>query len=126
MGGARGRGVRHLLRPSRRATDGTTARATSSSSSATTLDFGHLFQTSDTTWQAYNSYGGNSLYIGARCRVEPGAARYKVSYNRPFTRADDRAEDFVFNAEYPMVRWLERNGYDVSYRPASTPTAAAR
>ena len=24
-------------------------------------------------------------------------------------------EDSVFNAEYPMVRWLERNGYDVSY-----------
>ncbi|MEZ4683723.1 MAG: DUF6605 domain-containing protein [Caldilineaceae bacterium] len=24
-----------------------------------------LFQTSDTTWQAYNNYGGNSLYVGA-------------------------------------------------------------
>ena len=24
-------------------------------------------------------------------------------------------EDWVFNSEYPMVRWLERNGYDVSY-----------
>ena len=24
-------------------------------------------------------------------------------------------EDFVFNAEYPMVRFLEANGYDVSY-----------
>ena len=23
-----------------------------------------LFQTSDTTWQAYNEYGGNSLYAG--------------------------------------------------------------
>jgi hypothetical protein len=41
-----------------------------------------LFQTSDTTWQAYNSYpdtgsaqdGGYSLYTGAS----------KVSYNRPF------------------------------------------
>ena len=22
---------------------------------------------------------------------------------------------FLFNAEYPMIRWLERNGYDVSY-----------
>ena len=29
-----------------------------------------LFQTSDTTWQAYNSWGGNSLYTGA-----PAAAR---------------------------------------------------
>ena len=24
-----------------------------------------LFQTSDTTWQAYNTYGGNSLYVGS-------------------------------------------------------------
>ena len=44
-----------------------------------------LFQTSDTTWQAYNSYGGNSLYVGS-----PAGRAYKVSYNRPFiSRAGD-------------------------------------
>ena len=69
-----------------------------------------LFQTSDTTWQAYNRYGGNSLYTGS-----PAGRAYKVSYNRPFTTRDYASEDFVFNAEYPMVRWLESNGYDVSY-----------
>jgi Domain of unknown function (DUF4082)/Bacterial Ig-like domain/Bacterial Ig domain len=73
-----------------------------------------LFQTSDTTWQAYNIYGGNNLYIG-----EPGtdpARAYKVSYNRPFnTRVYDGATDWLFNAEYPLVRWLEANGYNVSY-----------
>jgi hypothetical protein len=69
-----------------------------------------LFQTSDTTWQAYNAYGGNSLYQG-----NPAGRAYKVSYDRPFTTRDDADEDWVFNAEYPMVRWLERNGYDVSY-----------
>ena len=70
-----------------------------------------LFQTSDTTWQAYNNYGGNSLYTGS-----PAGRAYKVSYNRPFnTRAVDGGQDAVFNAEYPMVRWLESNGYDVSY-----------
>jgi hypothetical protein len=70
-----------------------------------------LFQTSDTTWQAYNSYGGNSLYVGS-----PAGRAYKVSYNRPFnTRVVDGGQDWVFNAEYPMVRWLEANGYDVSY-----------
>jgi Domain of unknown function (DUF4082)/Bacterial Ig-like domain/Bacterial Ig domain len=70
-----------------------------------------LFQTSDTTWQAYNNYGGNSLYTGS-----PAGRAYKVSYNRPFnTRAVDGGQDSVFNAEYPMVRWLESNGYDVSY-----------
>ena len=72
-----------------------------------------LFQTSDTTWQAYNSYGGNSFYVGGPGN-NPGRA-YKLSYNRPFNTRDASPEDFVFNAEYPMVRWLERNGYDVSY-----------
>ncbi len=70
-----------------------------------------LFQTSDTTWQAYNTYGGNSLYTGS-----PAGRAYKVSYNRPFnTRSVDNGQDWVFNAEYPMVRWLEANGYNVSY-----------
>ncbi|HEY5807007.1 MAG TPA: DUF4082 domain-containing protein, partial [Povalibacter sp.] len=73
-----------------------------------------VFQTSDTTWQAYNNYGGNSLYMGSP-GTNPGRA-YKVSYNRPFnTRAVDSGQDWVFNSEYPMVRWLEANGYDVSY-----------
>jgi hypothetical protein len=72
-----------------------------------------LFQTSDTTWQAYNRYGGNSLYEGGP-GTNPGRA-YAVSYNRPFITRDYAPEDWVFNAEYPMVRWLERNGYDVSY-----------
>src|SRR5690606_6785045 len=31
------------------------------------------------------------------------------------TRAVDNGQDWVFNAEYPMVRWLEANGYDVTY-----------
>ncbi len=72
-----------------------------------------LFQTSDTTWQAYNQYGGNSLYTGGS-RDCPGRA-CKVSYNRPFTTRSTSNEDWLFNSEYPMVRWLERNGYDVSY-----------
>jgi hypothetical protein len=72
-----------------------------------------LFQTSDTTWQAYNQYGGYSLYLGS-----PQAA-YKVSYNRPFsTRGQSGGygpSDWLFSAEYPTVRWLEANGYNVSY-----------
>ena len=72
-----------------------------------------LVQTSDTTWQAYNRYGGNSLYTGGPAS-NPSRA-YKVSYNRPFSNRGPTPEDWVFNAEYPMVRWLEANGYDVSY-----------
>jgi hypothetical protein len=72
-----------------------------------------LFQTSDTTWQAYNQYGGYSVYQGS-----PQAA-YKVSYNRPFaTRGQTSGygtSNYLFYAEYPMIRWLESNGYDVSY-----------
>lgn len=66
-----------------------------------------VYQTSDTTWQAYNNYGGVSLYQGDAV---------KVSYNRPFvTRDVFGGESWIFSAEYPMVRWLERNGYDLSY-----------
>ena len=70
-----------------------------------------LFQTSDTTWQAYNTYGGSDFYQGG------GNGRaYKVSYNRPFnTRGSDYGRDFLFANEYPMIRYLEQNGYDVSF-----------
>ncbi|MDR7309239.1 hypothetical protein J2S40_000297 [Nocardioides luteus] len=69
-----------------------------------------VFQTSDTTWQAYNLYGGSSFYHGG----ENGRA-YKLSYNRPFVTRHSPARDFYFANEYPLVRFLERNGYDVSY-----------
>src|SRR6185312_146452 len=70
-----------------------------------------LFQTSDPTWQAYNTYGGSDFYQGAA-----NGRAYKISYNRPVTTRDGVQErDFYFGNEYPMVRFLERNGYDVSY-----------
>ncbi|MGF1664207.1 MAG: DUF4082 domain-containing protein [Kineosporiaceae bacterium] len=70
-----------------------------------------VFQTSDTTWQAYNRYGGSNFYPGGEGRA------LKLSYNRPFTtRADvPDGRDWLFANEYPMIRFLERNGYDVSY-----------
>ncbi|MFE2757201.1 DUF4082 domain-containing protein [Actinosynnema sp. NPDC059335] len=71
-----------------------------------------LFQTSDATWVAYNRYGGNSLYFGDG--PGQGGQAYKVSYNRPYTGGDGD-DNFIFNAEYPMLRFLESNGYDVSY-----------
>ncbi len=73
-----------------------------------------LFQTADTTWQAYNDWGGNSLYSGS-----PAGRAYKVSYNRPintrFASAPGQPADFLFDSEYPTIRFLEANGYDVSY-----------
>lgn len=70
-----------------------------------------LFQTSDPTWQAYNTYGGSDFYQGAA-----NGRAYKISYNRPVvTRGDNSGRDFYFANEYPEVRFLEKNGYNVAY-----------
>ncbi|MEV0899928.1 DUF4082 domain-containing protein [Actinoplanes sp. NPDC049802] len=69
-----------------------------------------LVQTSDQTWQAYNKWGGQNLYEGGG--PAPDGRAYKVSYNRPLRIAGDNA---ILSSEYPMIQWLERNGYDVSY-----------
>ncbi len=72
-----------------------------------------IYQASDTTWEAYNDWGGNSLYKGS-----PAGRAYKVSFNRPYaTRTDTPGgQDYFMAEEYPMIRWLESNGYDVSYQ----------
>ncbi len=73
-----------------------------------------IFQTSDSTWQAYNYYGGANFY-SADAGLANGRA-LKLSYNRPFTtRGDWDGRDFLFSNEFPMLQFLERNGYDVSY-----------
>ena len=69
-----------------------------------------LVQTSDQTWQAYNDWGGQNLYWGGG--PAPDGRAYKVSYNRPLRVAGDNG---VFSTEFPMIQWMERNGYDVSY-----------
>ncbi len=80
-----------------------------------------VLKTSDSTWQAYNAYGGNSLYT---CTVScpsgnPAGykAAYAVSYNRPFdgTLTTDNGYSDPLYAEYQLIRFLERNGYDLSY-----------
>ena len=76
-------------------------------------------QIPDATWQAYNGYGGTSMYDGTT--GWPSGHAVKVSYNRPFFpynslfNTDGREADWYMNAEYPMIRWLERNGYDATY-----------
>jgi hypothetical protein len=91
-----------------------------------------LFQSSVTTYQAYNSWGGKSTYPSSSIGE---AWAYKVSFNRPYARAAHPlaasgvgAGDFLTATsihptspispagwEYNMVRWLEREGYDVTY-----------
>ena len=70
-----------------------------------------VYQTSDPSWEAYNTYGVSDFYQG----LANGRA-YKVSYNRPFaTRGDNSGRDFLFSNEYPMLRFMEQNGYDMTY-----------
>ncbi len=74
-----------------------------------------LFQASVNTWQAYNDWGGTGLYAN---RVEPdvfeGPHAYAVSFDRPYSAADNGSGQALF-WEMRMIRWLERRGYDVSY-----------
>lgn len=69
------------------------------------------FQTSNPDGHAHNTYGGSSFDRGAA-----NGRAHKVSYNRPFnTGGGIEARDFYFGSEHPQVRFLERNGYVVSY-----------
>ena len=75
-----------------------------------------LFQTSVSTYQAYNAWGGTSLYtnVGNKATYSYAAAT-KVSFDRPFDPQDGEGAGQYFAFDYPFVRWLEAQGYDVSY-----------
>jgi hypothetical protein len=64
-----------------------------------------LMQAGVTTYQAYNNWGGTSLYS------KPAAV--KVSFDRPYARGAGAGDFFYW--EYGMVRFLERENYDVTY-----------
>src|SRR5437667_3843157 len=74
-----------------------------------------LVQTSFATYQAYNEWGGSSLYS----RTANEKTGYKVSFNRPFWRNFGAGDFLSLNGnpgyEIYLVRWLERQGYDVTY-----------
>ena len=70
-----------------------------------------LFQSSVTTNQAYNNWGGKSLY---GFNSTDAVQATKISFNRPYIRGSG-AGDFVLRWEYNMIRFLEREGYDVRY-----------
>jgi hypothetical protein len=69
-----------------------------------------VFQSAVTTYQAYNNWGGKSLYA---FNSTGGPAR-KVSFDRPYGSAFGTG-GYIFQWEYNMVRFLEREGYDVTY-----------
>jgi hypothetical protein len=74
-----------------------------------------LAQLPTSTYEAYNSWGGDSLYPGGADRVSiTGTSQgVEVSYDRPYD-SNTGAGQF-FSRDVAMVRFLERYGYPVSY-----------
>lgn len=68
-----------------------------------------LFQSSVTTMEAYNGWGGKSLY-GFN---STGPQAVKVSFDRPFGAGAGFTE--FERWEFPTVRFLEKEGYDLTY-----------
>jgi hypothetical protein len=62
------------------------------------------------TYQAYNNWGGKSLYT---YNSSGGIQSLKVSLNRPHRHYYGAGLFFQF--EYNLVRWLEKEGYSLTY-----------
>jgi hypothetical protein len=81
-----------------------------------------LFQTSDTTWQAYNKWPDAwSLYDSDAPR-RPWGPDTQVSYDRPYGKYPQVVDNILSQGsgefllfEYPLCFWLEQHGYDVTY-----------
>jgi hypothetical protein len=74
-----------------------------------------LVQIPTATYEAYNAWGGNSLYPGTGPTVgATGTSQgVEVSYDRPYDSQTGAGQFFV--REVAMVRFLERYGYPVGY-----------
>ena len=66
----------------------------------------YLVERSFMTDQAYNAWGGYSLY------TNPGVAALKVSFNRPMT---GNGSGNVYAYELAFIHWLEAQGYNLAY-----------
>ena len=67
-----------------------------------------LVQAAVNTWQAFNSWGGKSLFPENSTKKIPAS---HVSFNRPY----NTLRPAPLQWDTPLVRFLEREGYDVSY-----------
>jgi hypothetical protein len=79
-----------------------------------------LYQVSTSTYQAYNIYGGKSVYLSGSnnaCNTVAGTTEaVKVSLNRPY-QARLFADNYnvYSHGDFAMTYWLESQGYDVTY-----------
>lgn len=64
-----------------------------------------------TTWQAYNGWGGASLYRGTDGR--PESRSYAVSFDRPYAQ-EQGAGDFLGN-DLPLITFAESLGLPLGY-----------
>lgn len=71
-----------------------------------------LFQASVATWQAYNDWGGASLYRDQTGTL-PHRKAVEVSFDRPYSQGLGSGQ--LMKWEVLVARFLERAGYDVSY-----------
>jgi hypothetical protein len=71
-----------------------------------------LVQVPVNTWQAYNGWGGMSLYDISNAERKRAN---RVSFERPYNSTIPGAQESLA-WELPLVRFLERAGYDVSYQ----------
>ena len=84
-------------------------------------DGGHadvLYRVPDTTYQAYNNYGGRSSYdwnSSGDPTVSGTSRAVKVSFNRPYKQVFTTQRDFYTFTDVEGVSWLEQQGYDVDY-----------
>jgi YD repeat-containing protein len=81
-----------------------------------------LYKLPTATYQAYNSFNGHSLYRfnSAGFQTITGTSRaVKVSFERPYVNDENDANWFL-KADFPMVAWLEREGYEVDYTESTS------
>jgi hypothetical protein len=76
-----------------------------------------VFQSAFTTYLAYNNYGDQERHSLYGFNSTNGQAAQKVSFDRPFgaVTVDQSRYDKLTYYEHNMVRWLESQGYDVTY-----------
>ena len=79
----------------------------------------YLYVSAVTTWQAYNTWGGFSLYretdVTGDTVISNASRALRVSFNRPYARSfANGAADSIGN-EFPLLFLAEKLGLDLAY-----------
>lgn len=75
----------------------------------------YVYLSAVTTWQAYNTWGGFSLYRETTGGGPASGRAVRVSFNRPYdVKFANGAADFIGN-EFPLLFLAERLGLDMTY-----------